>query len=330
MIYFASLFMLNTLPHKTKQFFFVLIKISIVVAAFYFIYQKLTQNAELNFNHFLDISFKNSVFSFKNITFLVILSIFNWFIEILKWRNLVIPIKKISLKKATEQSLGALTASLFTPNRIGEYGAKAMYFTKPFRKQIVLINLISNIMQMLVTTAFGIVGLSILAHQYTWQLSSLKTLQILLICLLIIGFILFLVVKTNPSIKGVSVKKILDFVLKYPKKTVFIGLSLSLNRYLIFSFQFYFLLHVFKLEITYFEAMTFITSMYLLASVIPSIFIFDVVIKGSVAVFLFNFISVNSITILSISTIMWLLNFVLPSFIGGFYVLKFSLPKQDI
>jgi hypothetical protein len=330
MIYFASLFMLNTLPHKTKQFFFVLIKISIVVAAFYFIYQKLTQNAELNFNHFLDISFKNSVFSFKNITFLVILSVFNWFFEILKWRNLVIPIKKISLKKATEQSLGALTASLFTPNRIGEYGAKAMYFTKPIRKQIVLINLISNIMQMLVTTAFGIVGLSILAHQYTWQLSSLKTLQILLICLLIIGFILFLVVKTNPSIKGVSVKKILDFVLKYPKKTVFIGLSLSLNRYLIFSFQFYFLLHVFKLEITYFEAMTFITSMYLLASVIPSIFIFDVVIKGSVAVFLFNFISVNSITILSISTIMWLLNFVLPSFIGGFYVLKFSLPKQDI
>lgn len=322
--------MLNTLPHKTKQFFFVLIKISIVVAAFYFIYQKLTQNAELNFNHFLDISFKNSVFSFKNITFLVILSIFNWFIEILKWRNLVIPIKKISIKKATEQSLGALTASLFTPNRIGEYGAKAMYFTKPFRKQIVLINLISNIMQMLVTTAFGIVGLSILAHQYTWQLSSLKTLQILLICLLIIGFILFLVVKTNPSIKGVSVKKILDFVLKYPKKTVFIGLSLSLIRYLIFSFQFYFLLHVFKLEITYFEAMTFITSMYLLASVIPSIFIFDVVIKGSVAVFLFNFISVNSITILSISTIMWLLNFVLPSIIGGFYVLKFSLPKQDI
>jgi hypothetical protein len=72
-----------------------------------------------------------------------------------------------------------------------------------------------------------------------------------------------------------------------------------------------------------------ITSMYLLASIIPSIFIFDVVIKGSVAVYLFSIVGIDEFTILSIIMIMWLLNFVLPSFFGSYYVLNFNLPKTD-
>ena len=71
-----------------------------------------------------------------------------------------------------------------------------------------------------------------------------------------------------------------------------------------------------------------ITSMYLLASIIPSIFIFDVVIKGSVAVYLFSIVGVNELTVLCIVTLMWLLNFVTPSVFGSYYVLNFNLPKN--
>ena len=69
--------------------------------------------------------------------------------------------------------------------------------------------------------------------------------------------------------------------------------------------------------------------MYLLASIIPSIFIFDVVIKGSIAVYLFTFLGVNEFTILSITTLMWIFNFVLPSIFGSYYVLNFNLPEID-
>ena len=150
--------MIGGLPYKTKQFFFVLIKLSIVMGAFYFIYNKLTTNEELDFYNFIDFLSKNAVFSSKNIIFLLFLTIFNWFFEILKWQNLVSFIKKISFKEALEQSLGALTASLFTPNRIGEYGAKAIYFAKQFRKRILLLNLLGNSFQMLITTIFGVIG----------------------------------------------------------------------------------------------------------------------------------------------------------------------------
>ena len=150
------------LPYKTKQFFFVLIKLSIVVGAFYFIYHKIANNSALRFTDFVDFLAKNDAFSLKNIFFLVFLSIFNWFFEILKWKNLVGFIKKISIKNALEQSLGALTASLFTPNRIGEYGAKALYFKKSIRKHIVTMNLVGNLSQLAVTIVFGIVGCSYL------------------------------------------------------------------------------------------------------------------------------------------------------------------------
>jgi len=76
--------------------------------------------------------------------------------------------------------------------------------------------------------------------------------------------------------------------------------------------------------------MTVITSMYLLASIIPSIFIFDVVIKSSVAVYLFDIVGVNELTTLSIITIMWLLNFVLPSTIGAVFVMTFKLPETNL
>ncbi len=43
----------GTLPNKIKQFFFVLIKISIVVGASYFIYNKLAHNDNLDFSIFI-------------------------------------------------------------------------------------------------------------------------------------------------------------------------------------------------------------------------------------------------------------------------------------
>ena len=106
MIYFAFVFMMYSLPYKTKQFFFVLIKLSVVVVAFYFIYQKLTNNSELHFSVFIDFLTKNDIFSTKNIISLLTLSFFNWFFEITKWKSLVIPFKKITFKNATEQRNG--------------------------------------------------------------------------------------------------------------------------------------------------------------------------------------------------------------------------------
>ncbi|MCB0449367.1 MAG: flippase-like domain-containing protein [Confluentibacter sp.] len=321
--------MIDTVPYKTKQFFFVLIKISIVVAAFYFIYQKLAQNSDLKFSVFTELLTKNTLFSLKNGIILAFLSFFNWFFEIVKWQQLVTPIQNISFKNALEQTLGALTASLFTPNRIGEYGAKAMYFTKDYRKRILLITLIGNLIQMGVTVLFGCVGIYFFMKEFQVVLNVSNMLKILIIGLIVIAIIVFFIRKTKWSIKGFSFEKISTFIKNYPMNIMIYGLVLSLLRYSIFSFQFYYLLTLFGIEISYLQAMMLVTSMYLLASIIPSIFAFDMVVKGSVAVYLFGFMGVNAVTILSIVTLMWVFNFVIPSVFGSYFVLKFNLPETN-
>ncbi len=321
--------MIDTVPYKTKQFFFVLIKISIVVAAFYFIYQKLAQNSDLKFSVFTELLVKNTLFSLKNGIILAFLSFFNWFFEIVKWQQLVTPIQNISFKNALEQTLGALTASLFTPNRIGEYGAKAMYFTKDYRKRILLITLIGNLIQMGVTVLFGCVGIYFFMKEFQVVLNVSNMLKILIIGLIVIAIIVFFIRKTKWSIKGFSFEKISTFIKNYPMNIMVYGLVLSLLRYSIFSFQFYYLLTLFGIEISYLQAMMLITSMYLLASIIPSIFAFDVVVKGSVAVYLFGFMGVNAVTVLCIVTLMWVFNFVIPSVFGSYFVLKFNLPETN-
>ena len=313
------------LPYKTKQFFFVLIKLSLVVGAFYFIYYKLTTNKQLDIEVFSQFLSKNEAFSTKNIIILVFLSNFNWFFEILKWRDLVSIFKKISFRNAMQQSLGSLTASLFTPNRIGEYGAKAIFYTSGFRKKIVLLNFLGNMMQMLITVLLGVIGLYLFITKYEVDINYYKSIRFLGI-LLIISF--FGLKNKKLTIKGVSIEKVLTFFKKIPFKNYLSCFVFSLIRYLIFSFQFYFLLQLFGVDVSYKNAMIVISSMYLLASIVPSIFIFDVVIKGSVAVYLFSIVGVNELTTLSIVTCMWLLNFVIPSLLGSVFVLKFKLPKS--
>ena len=75
----------------------------------------------------------------------------------------------------------------------------------------------------------------------------------------------------------------------------------------------------------YYTLMSLIFSTYFIASIVPGLSIFDWVIKGSVAVFIFNFIHVNPLTIVSVTTFMWLLNFAVPALIGSLFVLNFKM-----
>ncbi|MGB3606135.1 lysylphosphatidylglycerol synthase domain-containing protein [Psychroserpens sp.] len=319
----------DSLPYKTKQFFFVLIKLSIVIAAFYLIYQKIIHNTEFNIKQFWSFLKESHVFSLKTIIFLLLLTGFNWFFEILKWQTLMRSITSISFKKALEQSLAALTASLLTPNRIGEYGAKAIYFRAGQRKQVMLLNLLGNVSQMATTLVFGSIGLWLMYLSYDLNINTTKLSYLMIIVVSILAFVAFGLRQTKFKIKGFSLEKLKVFFLSLSLNLHVYIIVLSLIRYSIFSFQFYVLLLLFGVDFNYLEAMTIITTMYLLVSVLPSIFIFDVVVKGSVAVYLFSLAGINAFTILSIVMIMWVLNFVLPSVFGSYYVLNFNLPKTD-
>ncbi len=310
-----------------RKFFSLVIKLGVVVGASCFIYQKLAHNENLSFVDFIDYLSKNDRFSTNLVFFLLFLTVFNWIFEILKWQNLASHVKNISFFEAGKQSLTAHTVSIFTPTKIGEYGAKAIFFPKPLRKRILLLNLLGNMAQMGSTLVFGIVGLTFFISRYNIDNSYYKILYFPALIIFIIPIFLLVIKQSKYDFKGFSLERINDFIVAMPQKIQIKTVLFSIIRYLIFSFQFYYLLSLFGVNLDYMSAMTIITTMYLLSSIIPVISAFDAVIKGSVALFLFNFENVNELIILYITTIMWLLNFVLPYIFGSIFVLKFDYRK---
>ncbi|MEZ4839662.1 hypothetical protein [Flavobacterium sp.] len=297
----------------------VLVKLLIVGIAFYYLY------AELSKKNLDDWHLVSTKFTFFGLLGIIFLSVLNWFFEILKWQNLVNTYFKISFKEAAMQSLGSLTASVFTPNRVGEYGAKVMCFPKSETKKIILLNFIGNSSQMATTSFFGVFGLLLTGLFYDYFSSKIS----IVLLVIVLAFLLFLMFGKKIIIYGFSVEKLIQKIKTFPKNSLKTTQQLSVIRFLIFSHQFYFLLLVFGVEITYSLALATIFSMYFLASIVPSIHLMDVAIKGSVAVVLFGKLGVNQWTIVSITTLMWLLNLVIPVLIGSFFVMKFK-PKLEL
>jgi len=309
--------------HKAKQYLLIALKVFILTITFGYIYLKITQNESIGLKDFLKNVFVLDSKTTLSLFFFLLLATVNWVFEILKWKTLVSEIQNISFLTSMKQSLTSLTISLATPNRIGEYGAKAYFFEKDKRKAILLLNFFHNSFQMLVTTFFGIIGLGIIFQKYELPLSASRLILalILISILLIIGFVFK---KQQLVFKGLSLSKVIlkfrNLLLLTKVKTLFY----SIIRYLIFSSLFYSLLHFFNVEILLSQFIPIIFSMYLIASIIPTIFIFDVVVKGGAAVWLFSLAGISEIPVLSTVLSMWILNFVFPSIIGGFYLFSYK------
>jgi uncharacterized membrane protein YbhN (UPF0104 family) len=297
----------------------IIAKLVIIISAFYVISGKIIQNDDFHtsFNlHFQQISF----FKFIFILFSVLLfTLFNWIFEILKWKNLASVIQSVRFYEAFKQSTSSLTASLITPNRIGEYGAKAVYYLKKDQKKIMALNLLGNTTQMFITILFGIPGLFYLGETIGFHLQ----LNIIVV-FLFVSVIIFLFLKQQNIYK-----RFFGFIKEIPFQIQTRNLLYSFLRYLIFSHQFYFLLMVFGVDLDYLTAMSLIFSTYIISSVIPGFVLFDFIIKGSVAVSLFGLFETNEIVILTVTSLMWILNFAVPAIIGSYFVLTFNFPVSE-
>ena len=301
-----------SISNKTKQFLVLLIKILIVVGAFYFIYKQLADNENLDWQKFNTLFQKNQ--SVLGIALILFLSFLNRYLEILKWQNLVSSIKIISIGEATKQVLAALTAGIFTPNGVGEYAGKALYFEKSQTKQILFLNLICNGIQLILTIIFGTIGLWILGYKF-WVLGIIG------LC-----FLLFLIsyFTKKITIKGYSIEKFVEKINEIHKAIHKKNIILGIARYVTFSHQYYFLLLAFDVNLPYFTLIATIMTVYFLASSLPSFQFLDFAVKGSVAVYFFSKLGVNEWIVVFITTLMWFLNVVIPVLMGSYFVLKFK------
>jgi hypothetical protein len=269
----------------------------------------------------------------------------NWSIESVKWRFLIAKIEKISFFRAFKAVMTGVSVSLFTPNRTGDYLGRVFILEKGNHVEGILITLIGSFAQTVVTLCAGMFCFLSFLDQYlrvSYQVREyvLISLIFLIPCLVfIIMFFYFKIGILSDFISRFMPRKWQRFTeysrifASYNIQELLGVLLLSLLRYMIFSFQFFLLLRMFGAELPISQGLILIPVIYLVMTLVPSIALIDLGIRGSVSIFVIGLYFQKSgfnpgdmeLAILTSSTILWLVNLIIPAILGTFFVfnLKF-------
>tara|TARA_B100001758_G_C18410470_1_gene615270 strand:+ start:913 stop:1890 length:978 start_codon:yes stop_codon:yes gene_type:complete len=313
-----------------------LLKIGIVFLAIFFLYQQLISKStlqEFDVNHIFWQLTNNSI----GILLVVCMMFLNWFLEALKWRFLISKIEKISIKRSIRAIFSGITVSAFTPNRVGEYGGRIFCLEKADRIQAVLITVIGSMAQLVTTIVFGLVGILLLPNlmpDFDAFLSKIMFAYPVMLFIIILLNVLLVTLFLNASVFSsvLSKIKILKKFTKYNQvfacynsSELLEVLLYSVARYIVFTAQFFILLQIFDVDILYVNAIILTATMLFVISIIPTIAITEIGVRGSLALFFFGLLSTNSVGILSATFVMWVINLLLPALIGTFFIftLKF-------
>ncbi len=321
---------------KTLSF---LIKIGIVVFSLYFLYKELVLKNDI-------VNFDKSLF-FKLITdniILIVIVLFlmflNWFLEALKWRYMISKIEKVSIYTSLKAVFAGITVSSFTPNRVGEYGGRVFYLEKADRLKGVIITFIGSMSQLLITILFGSISFIILSELLSESkvlfsaISKFKLLVFLLLFLLNV-FIFYFFYNVHSFISFFNLNKYINRFKQYIQTfTIYNSSELtnillfSFSRYIVFSIQFLILLNVFEIDSSTFHSMLSVMLIFLFVSIIPTIVVAEIGVRGSVAIYVFSLFTINSIGVFSSTLLLWIINLVIPSLIGIYFVFNLNFFRK--
>jgi len=303
---------------KAKQYLIALAKLLVVGAAFYFIYDRVANNEQLDWARLAEELGKQQ--SARYIALVIVLTVLNRFFEILKWQNLVGYLQPLSLGAAAAQVLAAVTAAIFTPNGLGEYAAKALYYRKDQAKTIVFLNLICNGVQLIIAVVAGLAGL--VAFNYLYGVIPNRIVLIAILALAALVLLIFLSRKI--TIKGYSVKTLAEKVNELPAAIHRRNNILALLRYFAIIHQHYFIFLAFGVDVPYHIMISAVAAVYFIGSSLPTFQFLDFAVRGSIAVLFFGEIGVNEWIVVFAATLQWLLNIVLPVTIGSYFVFTYK------
>ena len=299
-----------------------LIKIIIGVTALIYIYLKVNDGfiSQLEKIKYADINYVTMGIA-------VILLIFNWSIEAFKWKFSIDNIENIGFLKSLRITLTSITASLVTPNRLGEIPLRALLLNKSKLKELTTRTVVSSLSQLITTIFIGTISFGVIFDSFNLNWNPL-----LILCLSIIFslFTLWLFFNSRyiswfiQKIPGFNSQRFEQASTDFTRKKLFILLLLSLLRFVVFSLQFYMVLYSFGIILNGVGQLLLIPVFFLFSTIIPSILISEIGVRGSVALIVFGIVSDNSIMILLASISLWLINVGIPAIFGIFSLNQFK------
>jgi uncharacterized membrane protein YbhN (UPF0104 family) len=343
----TSAVQMKTNVRKTYNF---LISLLIILATYGFIYQQLFHKRDIKsvYQAFLD-SFHNAWFIYM-IILVGLLMILNWGIEALKWSLLIRKIEKVEWLTSFKAVLTGVAVSTFTPNRVGDYFGRVFILEKANRIEGIFITILGSMSQLLVTFLAGTTCIFFLflghhqtlleyfnipAYIYTWLLWGGG---ILILGLNILFILLFLNISLLSSLagkfKGRTFERLTSYILvlsAYSVRELLVIIMLSAFRFIVFSSQMWILLRAFSVELPFLHGMIIIGVIFFTITMIPTVAIAELGIRGSVSLFIIGIYLGNpsemppelALGVVAASTSLWLINLALPALVGA--IMVFSL-----
>ena len=313
-----------------KNTLFILLKILVIIFALVYITDKLIQND--NFFSLISLFDKTTISDYFILFLVFLLMIINWLLEAIKWQLLVKKVEKVSLVKSYVAILAGLTASIFTPNRIGEYFGRVLVLKSRHRVGGAVSTIVGSMSQLLITIILG--SLSLIIFIKVEGLVNNTFLQFfiqasVLLFLLVITTLFFRIEKIKPFLYKFKYfrrnKNKISILKSYKFKALIRILAFSFLRYLTFTFQYFLLLNIFSVEISYIQALYSISLVYLVSATIPTFTLAEIGVKGSAAIFFIGIFSGNIIGIVSATLLLWIINVAIPSVLGTFVIYKLKI-----
>jgi hypothetical protein len=102
-------------------------------------------------------------------------------------------------------------------------------------------------------------------------------------------------------------------------------LLLSVLRFVVFIMQYLLALFIFGVNIHLIDAVSTTCVLFLVLALVPSITIAELGLRGEVSLQLFGLFSGNALGIVAVSTLIWLVNLIIPALAGSLFILGIKI-----
>ena len=265
------------------------------------------------------------------ISAVLVLMLVNWWIEAVKWRSLLKPIAPIGMMKAFTATIAGTSIALITPNRTGEFVGRVMFLDPDHRVKGAVAAMLGSIAQFLITLLAGAIGLFFVARSSAWDhafagpmLGALASLASALAVFAVVFYssprLLLAVLIRLPFLgRWHSDLTVLD---RYSSGELLQILLLSALRYVIFSAQFVLVLFHLPGGPALADAIMSVPAILLISTIIPTILLTELGVRGSVALAVLAPVGAAQATILLSTFTIWTVNLMLPAIAGSLILLS--------
>lgn len=268
----------------------------------------------------------------------ILLMPFNWLAETRKWYQFVRRYEPdMSRWRAVRAVLSGVSFSLFTPNRVGEYGGRILYIRPEHHWKAIIANVVCNISQIVVLIAAGLPGALwfMLRHWHVeplfvqaFALMTAITLVILFVVYFNIGLLVPLARRIPLLHRIKHFVKDIRVLEQFSRRELTDVLRWSAIRYLIYATQYFCLLHFFGIETGVLGGFSGIAAIFLLQTSIPLPPVTGLMARGGLAIQVWSVFHANEISALAATFSLWIINLILPALVGTFSLFYVNISKN--